>query len=148
MWDAEKSLARYGNDGRPHAWYTPLLTETNTRGGRSVPSRIWKAMIANQGFRELFGQVVKRNLYNNGPLTNQNAGARWRAINDFLGYSNRDQAAIIGESARWGDTNINGPSNPIGYDDWYSAVDDARDALTRNVEKFIDEFSDFSDVLN
>ncbi|MBN1181961.1 MAG: lamin tail domain-containing protein, partial [Bacteroidales bacterium] len=140
MWDAEKSLAAYGNDGKPHAWYSPLLTEYDSRGGRAVPSRVWKAMISNPDFRMTFADVVYANLYNNGPLTNENAKERWLSLNNYLGYSNQDSAAIIGEAARWGDINSNLKKPPASYSVWHKAVADVANALDKNVEIFENEF--------
>lgn len=142
IWDAEKSLADYAGDGRPHAWYTPLLTETDTRGGRAVPSRIWKAMITNPDFRMIFADKVYRSLMKtDGELTNERSIQRWNQLNGFIGAGDREHAAIIGESARWGDVNIdNTIVTPARYSNWIIPVNSAITYLQSNAETFYQEF--------
>ncbi len=147
IWDAEKSLANYAGDGREHAWYTPLLTETDTRGGQAVPSRIWKAMLTNPDFRLLFADEVYRSLLKaDGALTNAHSIERWNNLNNFLGAEDREHAAIIGESARWGDVNIdNSIVKPARYDHWMVPVNSVVSHLQTNVTKFYEEFAGLLD---
>jgi hypothetical protein len=147
IWDAEKSLASYGSDGRKQAWYSPLLTQIDTRGGRAVPSRIWKAMITNPDFKLIFADQVYRNIVKaDGQLTNENSISRWKELNDFIGAADRNHAAIIGESARWGDINIDySISKPAKYSDWIIPVNEAIVSLSSNKEKF---YSEFHSLLN
>jgi len=145
VWDAEKSLADYKGDGRPGAWYSPLLTDTSGPGGRSVPSRIWQAMITSPKFRDTFAQAVKRHLTGGGALTAENAQRRWLRINERIGYTDRERAAILGEVARWGDTRGQRGSS-VGYDQWHAAVTKVHQKLAGNPEVFLREFSGFADV--
>jgi len=148
VWDAEKSLAAYGTDGRKHAWYTPLLTETDTRGGRAVPSRIWKAMITNPDFVMTFADQAFKNIVKpEGPLTNEQSIDRWNSLNDFIGAKDENQAAIIGECARWGDSNIdNDISVPVRYSDWILPVNEALSYLDINESLFYQEFASLLDL--
>lgn len=61
------------------------------------PWHFWEAMRMNAEFRLRVADHVQRHFFNNGPLTRDNAIARWRARMDEINL------AVIGESARWGD---------------------------------------------
>lgn len=73
------------------------------------PWHFWQAMRMNPEFRLRVADHVQRFFFNDGPLTQANAVARWRARMEEI-----DQA-IIGESARWGDgRSDNGFPGPLG----------------------------------
>lgn len=61
------------------------------------PWHFWEAMRMNAEFRLCVADRAQRHFFNNGPLTQENATARWRARMDEINL------AVIGESARWGD---------------------------------------------
>jgi hypothetical protein len=66
--------------------------------GRPGPAHIYGKLLDNQAFRWRFQDRVHEVLFNDGPLTPANASKMWHALQDEI-----DQA-IVGESARWGDT--------------------------------------------
>jgi hypothetical protein len=66
--------------------------------GRPGPAHIYGKLLDNQVFRWRFQDRVHEVLFNDGPLTAENAAKIWLALQDGI-----DQA-IVGESARWGDT--------------------------------------------
>ena len=65
---------------------------------RPGPAHIYGKLLDNQEFRWRFQDRVHEVLFNDGPLTPTNASKMWLALQDEI-----DQA-IVGESARWGDT--------------------------------------------
>jgi len=85
-WDAEQSMVslkskRTGiaNDNRPSTFYNALRRD-------------------NAEFRVLFGDHLHRHFFNDGVLTPARASQRFVARTDEI------DRAIVGESARWGDT--------------------------------------------
>jgi hypothetical protein len=62
------------------------------------PSYLYGRLLANPSFRRKFIDRVHRHLFNDGVLTEAASFARWEARVEEI-----DQA-IVGESARWGDT--------------------------------------------
>jgi hypothetical protein len=96
-WDGERTLE------------TPTGADRTGVNQADKPSRIYAALrgvfpagitpgVANTEFNLRFADRAHRALFNNGPLTPASASARWRAI-----QANVDRA-VVGESARWGDT--------------------------------------------
>jgi hypothetical protein len=86
-------------------------------------------LIENPEFKIEFADRLYRNLFNNGPLTDENAQARWRRINQQI------DRAIVGESARWGDTRYT--DNPIDRDDWLRAQNDILALMDGNAARLI-----------
>ncbi|MCH8922780.1 MAG: lamin tail domain-containing protein, partial [Planctomycetes bacterium] len=66
--------------------------------GRQGPAEIYGRLLANEAFRWRFQDRVHEVLFNDGPLTSENAAGIW------LARQNEIDQAIVGESARWGDT--------------------------------------------
>ncbi len=84
VWDGERTL-EYVNDS--------ILTQDDDFS----PMRLFQRLRGDAGFRELFARQALRHLAGNGALAPSNAAARYRRLADTL------DAAIIAESARWGD---------------------------------------------
>lgn len=121
MWDAEKTWypgVQGGNDG---AHVHSAFRNTGTRGD-DIPG-IWHSLRVNRDFMALFADRVYRQCFNDGPLTNYNARARWAATND------RIRQAVICESARWGDTK---DSQPVRYSHYVKDPDGTYPRYTRN----------------
>lgn len=100
--------------------------------GKAYPSNtvkpIFETLIRNPDFRLEFADRLYRNLFNNGPLTDANAQARWRQIN------NRIEPAILAESARWGDSRTEPPITP---QDWLAARDNVLAQMEGNALRLL-----------
>lgn len=106
VWDAESTWENGANislTGDP----------TRVEPFPNIIQPIFEAAWANPDFRMTFADRVYRHLFNNGALTDAVAQARWRALQTQL------DTAIVGESARWGDTRY--PEQPISRTDWLIA---------------------------
>ncbi len=86
MWDAEFSM------------FDEFNNITTWGNDEDNPQSLYQAMRANPEFRIRFGDRVHRHLFNNGVLTPT------ACINRYTARSNELDLAIIGESARWGDS--------------------------------------------
>jgi len=84
-WDAERTLEGLGSN----------RTGINNN---DKPSGIYGALRANEEFRVLFGDTLHRHFFNFGAMSPDATIARYRYLSDFT------YGAIVGESARWGDT--------------------------------------------
>lgn len=86
-----------------------------TGGGlpKSSPQYVWQQLQANAEFRQLVGDHVQRHFFNGGALTVEKSRAR------FATRSNEIFAAVVAESARWGDAKR---EPPLTRNDWLAAV--------------------------
>jgi Lamin Tail Domain/Fn3 associated/CotH kinase protein/PA14 domain/Divergent InlB B-repeat domain len=77
----------------------------------------WQAMRFNSEFRLRVADRVQKHFFNDGPVTQENAVARWRGFMDTI------DRAVIGESARWGDAREapGGRPSPMTRDHWLKA---------------------------
>lgn len=94
MWDTEYSWnAGAEPAARVHEFFRPDAFSTS-------PGMIgiWHALTNNADFMTLFADRVYTHCFREGALTDERSIARWRRLNDFI------DAAVIAESARWGDT--------------------------------------------
>ncbi|MFO1003367.1 MAG: chitobiase/beta-hexosaminidase C-terminal domain-containing protein, partial [Planctomycetaceae bacterium] len=85
------------------------------------PQFLHQQLMANAEYRRAFADAVQKNFFNDGPMTAENAKARFQKHVDAL-----DQA-IIAESARWGDSKR--PDSPLGRTDWLAAVDNMQNGF-------------------
>lgn len=85
-WDAERTLESTSGDNRTGV------------GQSNKPSRLYSQLRANPEFRLQFADRAHKHLFNGGALTPQKTIPRYQAL---AGYIDR---AIVGESARWGDS--------------------------------------------
>ena len=94
---------------------------------------IWHSLRRNADFMILFADRVYRHCFNDGPLTDANAIARWRTLTDFVAD------AVVAESARWGDVR-----EPFGEptrtrdDTFVPEVERVVAQMTGNAGQFID----------
>ncbi|MBI9018454.1 MAG: lamin tail domain-containing protein [Phycisphaerae bacterium] len=88
IWDAEQSLKSVTSD------------RTGVNNSNS-PAFFYDKLRANEEYRVLFGDRAHKFLFNNGALTKDKCQERYsQRINEI-------SAAIIAESARWGDAHVN-----------------------------------------
>ncbi|MSU19810.1 MAG: hypothetical protein EXS30_00255 [Pedosphaera sp.] len=80
---------------------------------KSNPQWIWQKMWANQEFRILAADRIHKHFFNAGALTPQSARER------FLKRKNEIDRAVVGESARWGDSKR---ATPLTRVDWLKSV--------------------------
>lgn len=103
-------------------------------GNADVPGRpnltkpLFEALIKNSDFKMELADRLYKHLFNNGPLTDANAQARWMKITHII------DRAILGESARWGDARYD---RPITRDDWLKARDDVLGQMEGNAARLI-----------
>jgi hypothetical protein len=116
-WDAEWSWDTGTNYGTSEtingAWVSPFFRNgysnpynPNVTGfdplGTDVASKlfpvIYNALKVNSDFMTQLNDRLYKNIYNDGALTDNNAQTRWLVLNNYI------KNAIIGESARWGDS--------------------------------------------
>ena len=138
-WDGEWSLDRKLGGG-PAGADIPAAFLNDT--GSSVPIvKIWHALLDSPDFRTLLADRVALHTAPGGALTDSAAIARWDALNAYV------QSAIVGESARWGDSlETLGSGGPINYTitrtrdvDWQNEVDAIRTLLQGNQQRLIGE---------
>ncbi len=126
-WDCEWSWTNLhsSNNG---AWVNPFFRPTATS---TLPiARIWRAARANPDFMMQFADRVYKNCFNGGPMTDDASRARWKTITDFISL------AIIAESARWGDSNLDGiVRTKNGH--WQPEVNRIDGLMNGNVTRFI-----------
>ena len=85
-WDAERSLESTTGSNRTG------INQSNK------PSRLYAQLRANPEFRMLFADHAHRHMFNGGALTPEKTRARYQKLATFI------DRAIVGESARWGDS--------------------------------------------
>src|SRR4029078_13310136 len=66
--------------------------------GNTAPTSTAPLNAANVEFRVRFADRIQKQMFVNGPLTPTEALARWNSIEAVI------DRAVVGESARWGDT--------------------------------------------
>ena len=83
-WDQEISLDQ-------------LFRDRTSASNTNTPGELFQNLRNSSEFRLRFADRVQKHLFNDGALTTQAGQARWMSRADQV------EAAIIGESARWGD---------------------------------------------
>ncbi len=132
IWDAEEIWA--SRVGTPVASVHPRF---RARATDEIDTDdmvgIWHLLRTNADFMNLFADRVYVHCFNDGPLTDANAIARWRTLTDFVAD------AVVAESARWGDVR-----KPFGEptrtrdDTFVPEVERVVAQMTGNVDQFID----------
>jgi hypothetical protein len=102
------------------------LDEYNDRPNLVKP--LFEALLKNPDFKLALADRMYKHLFNDGALAEANAQARWLSINKTI------ERAIIGESARWGDTRYD---KPLTQADWFEARDDVWAQMAGNAAKLI-----------
>ncbi len=118
-WDGEASSGPYdqeGGRGSDGAWVHPAFRPGSSN---SAPiAKIWRAARKSPDFVMRFADRVYALCFNGGPLTGARTRARWQALADFI------ELAVLGESARWGDTRAPfGEPTRTRDDSWQPEVD-------------------------
>ncbi len=93
-WDAENVLKTVNENN---------LSLNNTGG----PTEVFNLLMASPEFRLRFNDVVQKLMFNGGLLTPESAAAAYQA------RAAEVERALVGESARWGDSRSNS-SDPVG----------------------------------
>ena len=116
LWDSEHTLLDVGEDRTG-----PF--PAGDRFGFSNPQWLWQRCLDNAEFRMKVADRIHRHFSNSGALTRETATAR------FLHRTRQIEAAVIAESARWGDSrgrsrSRGGDSLPRTRDvEWRAEVD-------------------------
>jgi hypothetical protein len=135
VWDAEESWTTDPDvprlRGAPSGWVHPRFRrQADARSADMVG--IWHSVRKNDDFMSLFADRVYGHCYNDGPLTDGNAVARWRTLNDYI------EDAVVGESARWGDAReLLGESTRTRDATFYPEIERVEQLMKGNVEAFI-----------
>lgn len=108
-WDAERTLENENGDNK---------TGVNEN---DKPSRLYGQLRSNPEFLMQFADQAHAQLFNDGALTPAQCDARYRVLSDRL------DRAIVGESARWGDSQH--PDSPYTRNDTWIVE---RDRLFRD----------------
>jgi hypothetical protein len=106
IWDAEATWD-HGANIRLNSYQPPGAPFPN------ITKLIFQAAWANPDFRMTFADRAYYHLFDDGALTDGAAKQRWLALQAQI------DTAIVGESARWGDTRY--PEQPIRRGDWLAA---------------------------
>ncbi|GIK40826.1 MAG: hypothetical protein BroJett011_46590 [Chloroflexota bacterium] len=119
VWDGERT------------WFNgaEIYMEYDEYEGRpNLVKPLFNALLKNPDFKVELADRMYRHLFNDGPLSDANSQARWSSINQEV------EQAIIGESARWGDTRF---ETPLTQADWFKARDDVLRQMDGNAARLI-----------
>ena len=104
-WNFYSARRRIPNAGfRFFAWDSEWTLEENTvnvvnfHNGTDNPARVFQKLKVNEDFRMLAADHIHRHFFNGGALTPEASIPRYSEL------ANTIDRAIVGESARWGDT--------------------------------------------
>lgn len=116
MHDNEHSLGAAGNvHGSASIDRTgPFFSSNDSRFEQFNPGFLHQDLLNHPEYRQLFIDRVQRAMFNDGPLTVENSLARLQERKDQV------DPAIIGESARWGDSVFE--NNPRTKTTWQNEV--------------------------
>ncbi len=93
VWDAEMS---WDSEPPPSAWVHPRFRASENSKPRNMVG-IWHSLRKSREFMTLFADRVYKHCFNGGALSENEAIARWRTLNEHIAD------AVIAESVRWGD---------------------------------------------
>jgi len=130
-WDGEWSLDSNRGGGDNGAY---IQDEFVNGSGGQVILDLWHSLRESSEFRALFAQRVAVHTGPGGALTDDAAIQRWDILNEHI------RSAIVGESARWGDSL--GGSARTRDEDWQDEVDSIRNLLSGNTQRLINELRD------
>ena len=119
VWDGERT------------WYdgAEIFLELDEYNGQpNLVKPLFEALLENSDFRMELADRLYRHLFNDGALSDAYSQARWISINSVI------EQAIIGESARWGDTR---EDTPVTQEDWFKVRDDVLAQMEGNAVKLI-----------
>jgi hypothetical protein len=123
-WYASFNRNDPGGKWRFHSWdaenvLKDINRDSTTRNDTGGPTEILQRLIANSEFRLRFNDVVQNLMRNDGLLTPAQAASVYQTRADGLGR------ALVGESARWGDSRTvphtfgPPPTDPVGIGNPY-----------------------------
>ena len=116
----------------PAAWVHPRFRADQDSGEPNMVG-IWHSLRKNSDFMILFADRVYRHCFREGALTEANATARWRLLNEFV------EDALLAESARWGDAREElGATRRTRENTFYPEVERVAERMRGNVERFIE----------
>lgn len=135
-WDGEWSFDRRQDGSVGNGAYIQRVFIKGTgSGSASNVVKIWRSLWASPAFRALFADRVKLHTSSGGALSSTASIARWDALNSYI------QSAIVGESARWGDSlKTLGGIYAVTHTrdvDWYAEVARIRGILHVNTQTLI-----------
>jgi hypothetical protein len=129
LWDSELTWES-GPDAA--AWVHRRFRADKTANEPNMVG-IWHSLRRSKDFMSLFADRVYRHCFNGGALTEGNATARWRLLNEFI------EEAVVAESARWGDARKElGATTRTRDNTFYPEVERVAERMRGNVEQFID----------
>jgi len=104
-WYATRNSADPNGLWRYHHWdgehlMENLYEDSTGRDNAGGPTRLHNRLMQNDEYRLLFADHVHRHFFNNGALTPEGAAALYQIRLDDV------DRAVVGESARWGDNQI------------------------------------------
>jgi hypothetical protein len=112
--DAEHSLGANGGLSEGRLLTDPVCYSVGSDFGRFNPAWLHRQLVAHPEYVLQFADRVNRYFADDGPLSPDRNIERWLSRHDEL------ELAIIGESARWGDSKVNPPRT---QDDWEAQTD-------------------------
>jgi hypothetical protein len=119
VWDGERT------------WYDGAEIDMGLEEYNGLPNLVkplFEALLENSDFRMELTDRLYLHLFNDGALSDANSQARWMSINGVI------EQAIIGESARWGDTR---EQTPITQEDWFKARDEVLAQMEGNAARLV-----------
>jgi hypothetical protein len=134
-WVAARNRVNPGNGFQFFTWDQEIVMDgrfrdrTENANNTSTPGELFQRLRSSSEFRLRFADRVQKHFFNGGALTNEVAQERWQWRADQI------EAAIIGESARWGDAREGEvvtvpPTTTIplmNVNHWRSTIADVRD---------------------
>jgi hypothetical protein len=96
--------------------------------GDNFVKQLFNSLMRYPDFQMEFADRMYKHLSHHGALTDENSQARWRRLNQPI------EQAIVGESARWGDSRY---EQPITQADWRKARDNVLAQMAGNGDKLI-----------
>ncbi|MBN1674323.1 MAG: lamin tail domain-containing protein [Kiritimatiellae bacterium] len=140
-WDSESTWILADKRSYNGAWIHPAFYDSSWSKYSAYQPRLWRALDNSKDFRCTVADRVYASCYNDGPLAEPAAKARYQALCD------RVEEGVIAESARWGDhwevkygstwtTRMGSmPFHRDGY--WYTARDKVLNDMDGNVAQFV-----------
>ena len=115
--DSEHTLLNV-NENRLGPWPAgSTAAQGGNAFGKSTPQYVFQQCMSAQEFRALVADRLFKHCYNNGVLTPATA------LTMFNARTAQIDRAVVGESARWGDSKT---ATPLTRDDWLNACNNVR----------------------
>ena len=139
-WDGEWSLDRDRyNNIVPEGANIQMIFKVDPDSNWPI-LKIWHSLLDSPAFRTIFSNRITLHTGPGGALSTNAAIDRWDALNNVI------ESAIVGESARWGDSlkSLGGKFSVTRTRnvDWQNEVDHIRGLLQNNTDQLIDAVVD------